>query len=109
ERGGMAARFWNHVRQNVVGYVALFVALGGTAWAAGPLAGRNTVNSAAIINGQVKQSDVGANAVTSRNVVNGTLTRGDFARGTLLQGPRGPAGAKGPQGERGPQGPAASG
>ncbi len=39
-----------HIRNNLIGYLALFVALGGTAWAAGPLAGRNTVNSAALIN-----------------------------------------------------------
>jgi hypothetical protein len=42
----------NHLRSNVVGYVALFIALGGTAYAA------NTVGSGDIIDNQVFSSDV---------------------------------------------------
>jgi hypothetical protein len=112
-----------HIRSNLVGYTALFVALGGTtAWAAnGPLAGRSTVGSAAIIDGQVKRADVAADAITSAKVANGTLRGADFARGTRLQGPpgpqgtqglagqAGPAGSAGPRGPQGPPGPANGG
>ena len=102
----MEPRISRHIRSNLVGYAALFVALGGTAWAAnGPLAGRNTVGSAAIIDRQVTRADVAAGAITSTKVANGTLRRADFAHGTLLRGPRGPLGPQGPQGSQGSQGP----
>jgi uncharacterized protein YjbI with pentapeptide repeats len=45
----------DHLRSNVVGYVAVFIALSGVAYAAG---GGNTVGSKDIINGQVKSVDV---------------------------------------------------
>jgi hypothetical protein len=50
------ARIWRHIRSNMVGYVALLLALGGTAYAVdGPLAGQNQVGSEDIINGAVKK------------------------------------------------------
>lgn len=53
-RKGLSARVGNHIRGHVVGYVALFVALSGVAYADdGPLAGQNTVGSADIINAEV--------------------------------------------------------
>jgi hypothetical protein len=68
------------VRSNVVGYVALFVALSGTAYAVdGPLLGKNTVGSADIINGEVKNVDIGAGAVTSAKVA-------DDSTGSALTG-----------------------
>jgi hypothetical protein len=94
-------RFGTHVRNNAVGYAALFVALSGTAWAAGPFAGKNTVRSDAIVNGQVKAVDLAAGAVTSAKVANGTLTKADLASGTVLQGPPGPPGPAGPAGPPG--------
>src|SRR5687767_14436093 len=58
-----------HIRRNVVGYLALFVALGGTAWATnGPLQGRNTVGSADILNGEVKAPDIGPSSVASADI-----------------------------------------
>jgi hypothetical protein len=58
----MAGKFSNHVRGNVVGYIALFFALGlGSAWAATEL-DKNEVKSKHIGKGQVKAKDLGKNA-----------------------------------------------
>ena len=55
----MGAHIRDHIRSNVVGYVAVFLALSGTTYAVnGPLAGTNTVGSADIINGEVKPKDI---------------------------------------------------
>ena len=51
-----------HLRRNVVAYLALFVAMSGSAYAA--TVARNTVDSASIINGQVKTVDLADDAVT---------------------------------------------
>jgi hypothetical protein len=51
----MSVRIREVLRQNVIGLVALFVALGGTATA---LTGKNTVDSGDIKNNQVKSADV---------------------------------------------------
>jgi len=55
-----------HLRQNVVAYLALFVAMSGTAYAA--TVARNTVNSASIINGEVKTVDLADDAVTPAKI-----------------------------------------
>lgn len=52
---------------NVVSVIALFVAMGGTSFAAVALS-RNSVRSAHIKNGQVKRADLARNAVTSHKV-----------------------------------------
>ncbi len=74
----------------VLASVALVVALGGTAYAAGVLPA-DSVGTA-----QLK-----ANAVTSSKVKNGSLLGVDFKAGQLR---RGPAGARGAAGSAGPQG-----
>lgn len=76
-----------HIRANVVGYVALFIALGGTSYAAIKLPA-NSVGTR-----QVKNS-----AITSAKVRNGTLRPQDFASGTARRGVRGPEGPPGPAG-----------
>jgi|GEM_PF-4818063 len=53
-----------HFKANVVGYVALFLALGGASYAAW-MAPPNSVNSRSIINGQVKTPDLAPNAVAA--------------------------------------------
>jgi hypothetical protein len=69
----MFTRIRSHVRSHVVGYLALFVALGGTALAAdGPLAGRNTVGSADIINKEVHRHDLGFDARVAGKARQGT-------------------------------------
>jgi hypothetical protein len=85
----------------VVACLALFIALGGTSFAAVALT-RNSVLSKHIKNGQVKRADLGADAVNSSKVAAGSLLAGDFAAGQL------PRGEKGDKGDPGPQGPAGS-
>jgi hypothetical protein len=81
----------------VVALAALFVALGGSSYAALVLKA-NSVSSKHIKNGQVKGVDLGKASIDSSKVVNGKLLAEDFAAGQL------PAGARGPQGPQGPQG-----
>ena len=93
---------------NVVASLALFVALGGTSYAALTVTGKNVKN----------------NSLTGRDVRNGSLDSRDLNPDTrsVLRGPQGvpglpgaqgpggaigtegPTGPQGPQGERGPQG-----
>jgi hypothetical protein len=74
------------VRHHAVAYVALFVALGGTSYAA---------------------TQLPANSVGTRQVVDHSLLARDFKSGQLPRGARGqdgPAGPAGPQGATGAQG-----
>jgi hypothetical protein len=89
-----------HLRDNVYGLVAIFIALGGTAYAAVELE-RNDVTSKYIKDGGVKTKDIGDNAVTSPKVANGSLLGEDFAVGQLPQGPQGPEGVQGVPGPSG--------
>jgi hypothetical protein len=74
----------DHVRSNVVGYVAVFIALSGTAYAVdGPLAGQNQVGSEDIINGEVKNNDLGANAVATGKIGDGQVQSSDLAAGVI--------------------------
>src|SRR3954447_10039120 len=82
-----------HLRRNAVAYLALFVALGGSSYAAVKL-GRNAV----------KTRNIAPNAVTSQKVKNGTLLAADFKSGQLLPGPKGDIGARGPKGDDGAKG-----
>jgi hypothetical protein len=80
----MSARIGNHIRSNIVGYMALFVALSGTAYAVdGPLPGQNQVGSEDIINGEVKRDDIGSNAVRTGKVLDETLLGSDIAEGAI--------------------------
>ena len=82
---------------NVVATLALFVALGGGAYAASKLP-KNSVGSA-----QIKK-----NAVTSAKVKDRSLLAQDFAPNQLprgADGAQGPAGTQGPKGDTGGQGP----
>jgi hypothetical protein len=81
------------MRQNVVAYLALFVALGGTSYAAIRL----PANS-------VGANQIRANAVRSVDVKNSSLHAADFKPGQLRAGPRGPQGAAGLQGVPGRDG-----
>jgi hypothetical protein len=89
----MSKRVTQHLRSNVVGYVALFLALTGVTYAAG--LPKNSVTSKQIKAGGVKLSDLAANSVDSTKVVDNSLTGGDINESTLsgLSGtPSGPAG-----------------
>lgn len=96
------------IRANAVGFLALFVALGGTGYAALKLP-RNSVGSSQIRNGAVRTSDLHKNAVTSAIVRNGSIRSEDIAPGTLTQGQPGSQGPKGDQGPAGALGPTEGG
>jgi hypothetical protein len=81
---GFSTAVSDHIRSNVVGYAAVFIALSGTAYAVdGPLPGQDQVGSADIINGEVKNNDVGANSVTSGKVQDQTLTKSDLGSSSV--------------------------
>jgi hypothetical protein len=82
---------------NVMSMVAVFIALGGTSYAAFKLK-PNSVKSVHIKDGAVAKRDLKANSVDSSKVVNGSLGVQDFTGGVF------PAGPRGPQGERGATG-----
>jgi hypothetical protein len=77
----------------VAAYLALFIALGGTSYAAVKLP-KNSVGSA-----QIK-----ANAVSASKIKNGSLTKSDFKASDLPIGPQGPQGLQGPKGDKGDKG-----
>jgi hypothetical protein len=88
-----STRLSEHIRSNVVGYVAVFFALtGGAAWATHP-GGANTISSGDIIDGevhdtdigagQVKNADIAANAVAGGKVANDSLTKDDLASASV--------------------------
>jgi hypothetical protein len=83
----------SHLRQNVIAYLALFVALGGTSYAVTALA-PNSVGSA-----QIQRS-----AVRSAEVKNRSLLAKDFKPGQLPGGTTGPPGETGLTGLTGPAG-----
>lgn len=83
-----------------VALLALFVALGGTGYAALKLP-NNSVGSKQIRKGAVKNADIASNAVTGAKVRPGSLNRSDFNAGSLPQGPRGERGEQGTAGAAG--------
>jgi len=91
EKGGrMLIKSLRHLQRHFVAYLALFVALGGTSFAAA--------------NALVPRNSVG-----TKQVIDRSLLRKDFKLGQLPRGARGPAGARGapgPTGLAGPGGPA---
>lgn len=92
----MKSRLASFARHHSIALLALFVALGGTSYAAVNLP-KNSVGSE-----QIKRGAVG-----SPEVENGSLLARDFKAGQIPQGetgPQGATGAQGPQGEQGEQG-----
>jgi collagen triple helix repeat protein len=90
----MNGRFLGFIRGNAIGLIALFVALGGTTYAATALP-RNSVGSSQVINGSLKKADLSGKAVSALKGNKGT-------QGT--PGPQGARGATGPAGTRGSKG-----
>ena len=88
---------------NVMATVAVFIALGGSSYAAVQLS-KNSVRSKHIKNGQVKRADLARNAVDSAKIRDGSLVSSDFSAGTLLAGPQGPKGDPGSTGAKGDAG-----
>ena len=83
-RSHLGERIGNHLRSNMLGLVAIFIALGGTAYAVnGALPGRNTVGSADIINGQVKGHDIHNGAVKGHDIHKGAVRSSDVRNNDL--------------------------
>lgn len=76
----LSRRVADHLRRNVYGLIAIFIALSGTAVA---LPGKNTVNSGDIKNGAVHKGDVHRNAVNGSKVINNSLTGADIKESSL--------------------------
>ncbi len=107
----MGQRVARYLRNNILGLIAIFIALGAGAYAAG--LPKNSVGSKQIRAAAVTTSDLADNAVSSPKIADGSLSRRDFAVGELpgqstapqgSTGPEGPAGAPGPAGPEGPAG-----
>jgi hypothetical protein len=94
----MLTRAGAYVRQHHLGFLALFVALGGSAYAA--TLPRDSVGTAQLRQGAVTSVKVKDRSLVERDFKAGELPKGD--RGA--RGPRGVRGAKGPKGDRGPRG-----
>ena len=104
-----------HLRSQAVGYIALFISLGGVSYAAVELPkNRSNTGGVAFVAPQLPRNIVGSaqiknQAVTGAKVKTGSLLASDFATGQLPQGPTGAQGPQGPQGGLGgigPEGPA---
>ncbi len=78
---------------NVMATVAVFIAIGGGAYAAG--LAKNSVGSKQIKNGQVKVEDLGENSVSGSKVKDGSLLPADFNSPDSLKGPKGDQGDPG--------------
>ena len=88
---------------NVMATLGVFIALGGASYAAVAIpansVGTNQLKKSAVAGSKIKK-----NAISSAKVKDGSLQHGDFASGTLLQGPQGPQGLQGPKGDTGAPG-----
>lgn len=76
----MSGPIRGHLRSNVVGYIALFFALTGGAYA---LQGKNTVNSGDIKPKNVKRSDLAPNSVDGSKVADNSLSGADVDESSL--------------------------
>jgi hypothetical protein len=80
-----------------IALLALFVALGGTGYAAVKIA-KNSIGTKQLKRGAVKTSDLAANSVTGSKVKRGSLASSDFKASSLPRGPKGERGAAGASG-----------
>jgi hypothetical protein len=83
---------------SAIAMLALFVALGGSSYAAIQISGSS------IKNGTVTSKDLKNESVKSTDIDNRSLLAKDFKQGELPAGPTGPAGPAGPAGPQGPAG-----
>jgi hypothetical protein len=95
----MAQRLIRHVRSQLIAYLALFVALGGTSIAAVEALPRNSVGSPQIKNRSIQTVDV------SRRAVSALRGRRGLRGAQGLPGAKGDKGDKGDTGAQGPVGP----
>jgi hypothetical protein len=93
----MINKLVGYARQHHIALIALFVAMGGTSYAAAT----GSIDSREIKNNSVSTNDLRNNGIRSRDVRNGALVSEDFKAGEL---PAGPQGAQGPRGFTGARG-----
>lgn len=89
----------------VISIVALFIALGGTSYAAvATLLPKNSVGSAQVIDGSLQKGDLSRKAVAALKGNRGARGPQGMAGAIGPAGPQGPVGATGETGPQGPQG-----
>lgn len=93
---------------NVMSATALFVALGGTAYATGVLP-NGSVGNEQLRYQAVSGTKIAPDAITTGKVKDGSLRARDFKSDELPRGEAGATGAPGAKGEKGDTGPAGSG
>jgi hypothetical protein len=81
----MSSSIVRHLRSNVIGYVALFMAMTGLAYAAG--LPRDSVKSKQIKDGQVQNADLAPGAVDASKVAGNSLGGGQIDESSLAQVP----------------------
>ena len=78
---------WRRRHATVAAYAALFLALGGTAYAAATVTGENivdgSVKSVDIGDGEVKYGDIAANSVLSEKILDENLRGSDVLNGSI--------------------------
>jgi hypothetical protein len=99
----MLSRIAGHLRANVVGYLALFAALGGTSYAAVRLA-PGSVTTSALAKGAVTHSKLAPGSVGASDIAKRSLSAAVFKPGALLTAVKATAGAKGGSGTAGANG-----
>jgi hypothetical protein len=88
---------------NVMSSIAVFMVLGGAAFAAAQLP-KNSVGSKQLKKNAVTAAKIKKDAVTGAKVKSASLQASDFAAGQLPAGPKGEKGERGEKGEKGAQG-----
>ena len=96
-------RIRSHLFGNAIAYAALFIALGGTSYAAVAIPA-HSVGTLQLQNGSVSNLKIRNDSITAAKIRDGSLQMRDFAPGQLriavktAKGPSGPAGPPGPAG-----------
>ena len=102
----MTKGFLRFLRRNTIALLALFLALGGTTYAASTALGpRNSVASPQVVNGSLKTKDLSAKA---RKALKGNRGLRGLRGLAGAQGAKGATGAQGVKGDKGDLGPTAA-